>query len=299
VIKTCIYYRTLKTIREDDRFKAINLSFPNCSSIKNQNLQTCDLAVIQGWMKPKSNSIHNIFRKEIIEHQIASKNHILTIDGNIFNYLNKGLYFRYSIDGIFANTGYYFNDEIDPTRWKSISKTLNYDLKPWRKTGDHIIILMQKSSGWTMDADNIEWCLKTINEIRKYSDRKILVRFHPSEKNAKEKFNNKINSQNVFLSTNTIIEDLRNAWCSITYNSSPGAVSVIEGIPVFITDPDYLKSPVASVGNTDLKLLENPYTPDRTNWIESISMSHFSIEQIEKGLLWDQVSNYFKKLGKV
>jgi hypothetical protein len=263
----------------------------------NTAIPDCDIAIIQGWVKNNSKGSHNLYRKKIIDNQIANKKHILTVDGNIFNYLVKGVYFRYSIDGVFANTGYYFDNIIDPNRWDAIKNKINYDLKPWRKNGDHIVILMQKDSGWTIgENNNVEWCSSTIDEIRKYTDRKIVVRTHPSDVNVKEKYKILSRSKKVTISnTKDIRDDLKDAWCSISYNSSPGAVSAIEGIPVFIMDKDYRKSHAHQVGNIDISKIETPLMPERREWIQRIAMSHFSIDDIKKGLLWNGVKEYFNE----
>lgn len=314
MITSSIFYRTLKSHRIDNRFEAIKSTFPQCTVVKNYDIDCCDLAVIQGWMKrnnqvpPKAwkpvlptDTSHNEFRARVIEHQFEHKKHVLTIDGNIFNYLSKNVYFRYSIDGVFANTGYYFDDVVDPKRWDHISKNTGCVLKPWRKTGDHVLILMQKSSGWTMEGkDNLSWCLDTINKIKEYTDRNIVIRMHPTDLHLINEYIQKLERKGVFISKNKyILEDLKNAWCSITYNSSPGAVSAIEGVPVFIMDPDYKRSPAYDVGNIKIDMLENPIMIDRTQWIQKIAMSHYSVQDIKNGILWNEVSRYFKKLGKI
>jgi hypothetical protein len=301
MITSSIFYRTLKSHRVDDRFEAIRSSFPHCSILNNYNTHSCDLAIIQGWMKSGSSAPHNELRRRVIERQFKHKKHVLTVDGNIFNYLSKNVYFRYSIDGVFANTGYYFDDMIDPGRWNNISKNTGCILKPWRKTGDHVLILMQKNSGWTMKGEhNLSWCLNTINKIKEYTDRRIVVRLHPTDSHLMDEYVQKLERDNITVSKNKhILEDLKNAWCSITYNSSPGAVSVIEGIPVFIMDLDHKRSPAYDVGNTRLDMLEDPSMIDRTQWIQKISMSHYNIQDIKDGILWNEVLRYFKKLGKI
>ena len=40
----------------------------------------------------------------------------------------------------------------------------------------------------------------------------------------------------LFLSV-SLLKDLHDAWCVISYNSSPGVVSRCWGVPVFVLDP--------------------------------------------------------------
>ena len=56
--------------------------------------------------------------------------------------------------------------------------------------------------------------------------------------------------------TRTLMQDLMNAYCVISYNSSPAVVSAIEGVPIFVLDPE--RSQAKEVANTNLRDLENP-----------------------------------------
>jgi hypothetical protein len=302
MITAAIFYRTLKRMRPDLRFEAIKETFKNAAIVKRDILYPCDLAVIQGWNKNNGySSPHNAFREKIIDHQFKQNKHVLTVDGNIFNYKSKNVFFRYSIDGIFANTGYYFDDKIDPKRWQHIREVTGCNLKPWRKNGEHVLVLLQKDSGWTMnDVTNVKIIQKTISDVRAHTDRKIIIRVHPSDINKIEKYSRVANELGAEVSKNAnITEDLKNAWCSMTYNSSPGAVSVIEGIPIFIMDSNWKRSPAAEVGNINIRDIENPSMFDRQPWIEKISMSHFSVRDIKDGLLWHRTLQYFERLGKI
>jgi hypothetical protein len=128
-------------------------------------------------------------------------------------------------------------------------------------------------------------------QIRQHSrKRPILVRTHPGDKKIKSIL--KINHKNVHLSTNErLVDDLRNAWATVVYNSSPSVASIIEGVPAFITDPISQHSQTYEVANTDLSRLENPEMPDRQAWIEKISMCHWNFEELRSGNAWQ----FFKK----
>lgn len=296
MIRTAIFYRTLKNVRPDLRFDAIHKTFKDSVAVKSDFLCPCDLAVIQGWKKNGSSNFHNAFRVKIIDEQFRRKKHVLTIDGNIFNYKSKNVFFRYSIDGVFANTGYYFDNKIDPNRWSHISSVTGCKLKPWRKNGNHVVILLQKDSGWTLgDRSNLDLLRDTVAAVRNYTDRDILVRIHPSDERKRDVYLREADVLGIEVSNKSnIVEDLKDAWCTITYNSSPGAVSVIEGVPTFIMDRDWRKSPAAEVGNVGIKNIENPVMPERQKWIERISMSHFSVQDILDGLLWHRTLQYFE-----
>jgi hypothetical protein len=254
------------------------------------------LAVIQGWVHENSQtSPHLNFRKTIIKNQRKTGNHVLTIDSNLFLYADPGnthSYLRFSLNGIFPTTGNYFTNNVDPARWEKIKKDLNINIMPWRTEGDHILICLQRNGGWSMDKTHVmDWCNKTIHEIKTYTDRKIVVRAHPGDKMVNTYL--KINQPNVTISkNNSITDDLKNAWATVTYNSSPGVVSALNGIPVFVTDPSAKRSQAYDVANTDLSKILNPEIFDRQQWIEKISMSHFNFEDLLNGTAWKIIREY-------
>ena len=260
-----------------------------------RNLVTCDVGVIQGWVHGGSpNSKHLIVRKEVASNR--QNKHTIIVDSNLFNYdvgrLHPKHYSRYSMDGVFPTTGNYFKDSIDPARWKQISADLNLSLKDWRTNGRHILLACQRDGGWSMAGYSVvDWVENTVKEIRKYSDRPIVVRGHPGDRNA----NKYLSKQNVdwTLSTNDKIkDDFKNAWATVTYNSSPGVASAIEGIPVFVTDPNPKISQAYEVSNTNLSQIENPQTFERNNWVEQLSMSHWKFEELSNGSAWKYMRDY-------
>lgn len=255
-----------------------------------------DVAVIQGWVHEQSQSApHLNFRKTIIDNQRIVEKKVIAIDSNLFLYRDPGntkTYLRFSFDGIFPTTGEYFDSIVDKSHWQEIKSEIGFDLKPWRASGDHILICLQRNGGWSMQGLNVmDWCLKTISEIKKYSNRPIIVRAHPGDKNAKNYL--KLNVPDVKISTNqNILDDFKNAWSTVTYNSSPGVASAIEGIPVFVTDPAPENSQSLKVCNTSLKDIENPIMPERQDWIERIAMSHWNFKDLESGKAWNHIKKF-------
>jgi hypothetical protein len=256
-------------------------------------LLDCDLAIIQGFVHEKGKFLpHLDLRKKVIQKQKQDNKKVLIADSNLFLYINKlnpHHYHRYSFDGIFPTTGYYFHDSVNPNRWEKIKKDIGIIVKPWRKTGNHILICLQRNGGWSMRGlEVLSWIDSIIKIIRTYSSRIIIVRSHPGD--YKTKFIN--NYKNVIESTEkNLIFDLRNAWATITYNSSPGVASAIEGIPVFVLDEISSNSQAADIANFDLSKIENPEMPNRDRWLEKIAMSHWNFEELQSGEAW----NFFKR----
>lgn len=265
------------------------------------NLIPCDVAVIQGWVHEGSpKSPHLLLRKNVVETQKRSGKHTIIVDSNLFNYKEKyhpTFYYRYSMDGVFPTTGNYFWDHIDSNRWKQISRDLNLSLKDWRKSGNHILVCTQRNGGWSMRGLSVvDWLNQTVSEIRKYTDRPIVVRGHPGDKEAKRYLGSI--RQNMWTLSNSqsesIMEDLANAHAVVTYNSTPGVAASIEGIPAFITDPYPNTSQAFEVGNYDLSKIETPELKERQAWIEKLSMCHWKFDEISNGSAWQHFKQYAK-----
>ena len=261
---------------------------------RGMNVIPCDVAFIQGFVHEHGKSApHLQLRRNAVEHQKNRGKRSLIVDSNLFLYADPGntrRYLRYSFDGIFPTTGFYFDTEINPIRWQKISANLNISLKPYRTTGNHILICCQRNGGWSMKGVPVQiWLDETIAKIRSFSDRSIVVRPHPGDKKWKNYL--RITQPNVTLSTRHIREDLQNAWATVLHNSSPAVASAIEGIPVFLTDPNPEFSQAAEVSNTNLKRLEDPKMFDRQAWVEKLSMCHWNFDELRSGEAWQ----FFRK----
>jgi hypothetical protein len=256
----------------------------------------CDVALIQGFVHEHGKTApHLLLRKQAIENQKKNNKRSLIVDSNLFLYVNPAnpkKYLRYSFDGVFPTTGFYFDRDVDSNRWKKISNDLKIYLKPYRSDGNHILICLQRHGGWSMGGlSTLEWLIKTIHEIRVYSKRPIVVRAHPGDKKIKPMLQFKF--KNVSLSTNeNLTDDLRGAWATVVYNSSPSVASLIEGIPTFLTDPIPQKSQAYGIANIDLSKIENPDLLDRQQWIERISMCHWNFDELKSGEAWQFFRRY-------
>jgi hypothetical protein len=264
--------------------------------VENFDYRPTHLAVIQGWVHESSQTVpHLIFRRKIIEEQKKHGGHTLAIDSNLFLYKdlgNKNSYLRFSLDNVFPTTGNYFTERVDPSRWQQIKRTIGIDLQHWRTSGNHILICLQRNGGWSMGGlDVMEWCNNTILQLKKYTNRPIIVRAHPGDKKIRQYL--KLSHPNVTISSKeNILDDFTNAWATVTYNSSPGVASAIEGIPVFVTDPNPKISQAYDVANTNLANIESPKMPERQQWIEKISMCHFNFNDLKTGIAWNIIKDY-------
>ena len=206
--------------------------------------------------------------------------------------LTRSISKLYSSKGVICNAISIGLVETDMTK-NEIKTNLGLQEKPYRTSGDHILICLQRNGGWSMkNYDVMQFCHDTISRLRQYTDRPIVVRGHPGDK--KSPFYVKLNLPNVRVSQpgTTIQQDLANAWATVIYNSSPGVASLIEGVPVFQLDADPDYSMYSEVANFFLENIENPTLHDRQDWLEKISMSHWNFAELKSGEAWDFMRNY-------
>jgi len=275
----------------DNFLQGVRASGDHAVAHTGMNAVSCDVALIQGFVHEHGKSAaHLQLRQNAVNLQKKNNKRSLIVDSNLFLYAdpkNTKTYLRYSFDGVFPTTGFYFDRHVDSARWQKISRDLNISLKPWRTQGNHILICLQRHGGWSMRGlSTIDWLDQTISQIRQYSrKRPIIVRTHPGDKKIKSML--KINHKNVYLSTNEkLLDDLNGAWATVVFNSSPSVASLIEGIPAFLTDPQPEHSQTYRIANADLSRLEDPELPERQAWIEKLAMCHWNFDELKSGEAW-------------
>jgi len=174
-------------------------------------------------------------------------------------------------------------------------KDLNLQIKPWRKDGKHICLFLNRGIGGfsTFGKPCYEWARETVQEIRKHSDRPILIRSHKhagenaqlieDKKNLHYILDNYKDITHTQFGKTDIFDDLKNAWACVVHTSTSGAVAMLEGIPMFSTH-EACFSHKWSAGN--LSDIENPVLKDRTYFITHYANAHWNLDEVRQGLLW-------------
>lgn len=247
-----------------------------------------DLAVIQGWVGMKSGP-HLTLRQQVIDQQQIRHRDVMIIDSNLFGFLapeDFNRYLRYSINGIFPTTGHYFDNAIDTSCWPAIAASYGFRPRPWRSSGAHVLICLQRAGGWSMDGQNVlSWVQATVNRLKRYTDLPIVVRGHPGSMNTLAEI--KTHVPGIRISTEPDLRrDLDASWATVTYNSSPGVASVLWGVPTFVTDPVPQRSQAWPLVNTDLSNIMKPLMPDRESFYHRLAQCHWATGELSSGAAW-------------
>jgi hypothetical protein len=191
--------------------------------------------------------------------------------------LLRGKTWRISLDhihgsGIFANT-----DNLDSSRPKKLGMTLK-NVKNPRK--DSILIACQHANSlqWEGQPTMGHWVYKTIEEVRQYSDRPILVRPHP-----RSPFSIKLPGVEVITPAKVpnTYDDFNISYdhhCVINYNSGPAVKAAIEGTPV-ICDQTSLAWPVSD----KIENLDKISLPDREDWFLKLCHTEWTVPELQNG----------------
>ncbi len=263
------------------------------------NVDGYDCAVIFGSYKKKRGRPQHQGKGKIIESgipyiQLETQLIGRPIDTAIHNE------FRVGVNGFLWDDAKWGFEHIEDDRSKKVFERNGYDPDvPWKQDGEYILLCMQKVGDASLrDADVFEWTENTVNDIRKHTDRKIIIRPHPLYRKSslhntlKEKILNVSNThwqetdllKDGFVS---IQEQLQKAWCTVTYTSGSGIDAVINGIPNIACDTG---SMVYDVSSKDIAEVENPYRGEKKEWTNRIAHCQWSIEEFESGECWKHVS---------
>ena len=239
-------------------------------------------------------TLEDNFRKKIIDQLRLRKTPAVFVDSNILHYArSEHEWHRYSLGTVYPDSGTYFFQDLDRSKWQRFSDWHNAPLKSWRTTGDHVMILCQRPKGFNMFLDQDTWLEKTVDKIRKHTQRPIMIRMHPGD-GTRFKQIEKIQKRygtSVAISEHANIRDaLVNCWCTVGINSTPNVVAAIEGVPGYVEDTR--RSWAADVAFTDLAQIENPALPDRTEWAHKIANIHWSNQEVVSGQLWTAIKQY-------
>lgn len=175
--------------------------------------------------------------------------------------------------GEFANT-----ENLDLNRLEKLGISLCSE-KHNRKPEILIATQHQKSLQWEGMIPMAGWVENKIKEIRKHTDRKIIVRHHPR-------------SPLVFYDKSIITEVPKkipnsyddfdidyNYHCVINHNSGPAVQAAILGVPV-VCDQSSLAYPVSDF----MSNIENPRIRNRDDWFLKLCHTEWTVEEISQGL---------------
>ena len=208
-------------------------------------------------------------------YSLAQQNNLPIIIIEVGNFI-RGTTWRISIDNV-NNLGFFGNkNNLDFDR----PSKLGIQLKPTKPALEILIAAQhERSLQWQGQPPMRQWAMNTVEEIRKFTDRPIIVRPHP-----RSPFNIvyplvKLSVPRKVPNTYDGFDIDYNLHCVVNHNSGPGVQAAIQGCPV-IVDSSSLASPISN----SMANIESIRMPDRTQWLVELSHTEWTIDEIKQGI---------------
>lgn len=231
----------------------------------NDEPATCDVSVVFGFGTAKHRAIINLMED--------CGGRVLVLD---YGAVSRPFYWTAGWDGLMGNADF-MNVGSPGNRWMS----MNIQMHPWKNAGSDILLAGQVPwDGSVSNVNIIEWLYATTDELKSITDRPIVLRPHPLAVNKTP------HVPGTHWSTSSLDEDLRRAWCVVTWNSTTSGMSVIKGVPVYAMDRGCIAWEVA---NHCLADIERPIHMDRTQWAYNLGYSQWTLEDLRRGVTWSHL----------
>lgn len=193
--------------------------------------------------------------------------------------LKRGVTWKVSLNHITSEGVYPNQHDLDLDR----PSKLDLVLYPPRKDARTTILIAtqhQHSLQWSGMPSVERWVDTTIQNLRLYTTRRIVVRQHPRFpirlKNYKDV---SFSIPNKLPNTYDEFDISYNHHCVVNYCSGPSVQAPIRGIPV-ICDQSSLAFPVS----TTFRDIENPKLPNRDDWFIKLCHTEWTVDEINQGI---------------
>jgi hypothetical protein len=169
------------------------------------------------------------------------------------------------------------------------SNRFDITLKPWQDNSKKYITIATQhpaSLQWQSMPPMETWIDQTVNNIKQYSNRPIIIRKHPRDritnwravqhKHTDVRIDTPVKTGNYdAVNFDTV---LAQTHVLVNHCTTPAVDAVIAGVPVIVGDTSmcwYLR--------TEFTDIENPNKLDRAEWIRRLQMTEFYIDEIKQG----------------
>jgi hypothetical protein len=162
------------------------------------------------------------------------------------------------------------------------SDDLGLVLKPWRKSGDRIVVAgsSQKYHDFYGLRHPTQWAQKLVKQIRAAMPAaQIVYRPKPSWKEAVPIEGTK------FSRSGDIFDVLEGAWCLVTHGSNAVFEAVCEGVPCVVLG-DAVAKPISSTSVEDVANPRLASYQERHQWLANLAYWQWTLPEFASGAAW-------------
>jgi hypothetical protein len=170
----------------------------------------------------------------------------------------------------------------EPGRWRE----QGIQVHPWRRDGDHVLVLPQRGIGPPGVAMPLGWPATARQKLKTMTERPIKIRSHPESRDVQQR------------PTAPLAADLGNAWCAVTWGSSAALKALCAGVPVFSTGfSDWIGAPACWPLAYSM---EQPRTDDdaRKQMLDRLAWAQFTLSEIATGEPFRRLMDVYRERPK-
>lgn len=275
-------------------YSIANMLSVECSIDIDDVYTPCDVAIMFGSWKTREKG-HHVMRTSIAQ----TANCFICIETPLLNRSMCELHtqYRIGVNGFLNNSGI-FTDSREDYPSDRFEK-LNISWPGWKKSPDgHILLMLQLPGDASLRGQNIyEWAFHTVQEIRNYTDKKIIIRTHPlAPLRPGDEFYDfffKLHQENIidvslsYASNTCLSQDFNDAYCSISYTSGSAIDSILHGIPTIAVDPGNFTYEISSHYINEILNVKEETSEQVHRWLNRLAYHQWSIEEMYNGEAWE------------
>jgi hypothetical protein len=257
----------------------------------------CDVAVFFGSWKAREKN-HHMTRSSVA----GTSRCFVCIETPLLNRVTNTLntQWRTGINGFLCQSATWpdYNQGLGQQRLG------NLDIGGWQgwrnDPNGHILLALQLPGDASLRGVDVnEWAFNAIKEIRKHSQRPIVVRNHPLSSGRAmadhESLARQVLMHNIIgikFSDGAMMpwkDDLQGAYCTVTYTSGLAIDSVLSGIPTVACDNGNFAWPFSSHYLEEIERLKLADSNTVNTWLQHLSQCQYSVEEMQSGVAWSSL----------
>lgn len=275
------------------RWAAANIAKNYISYEYAEAYKECDVAVFFGSWKPREKGTHQTRTSVAVNAK-----RFVCIETPLLNRVTDGenQYWRIGVNGFLhqdADWPVLNSDDADLRL-----ADLGIQWSEWNSNPDgHILVALQLPGDASLrGADINDWAYKTIVDIRKRTDRFVIVRNHPLASQRAfgdhEELARKLllaGVQNIRFSDGQIVpwsHDLQGAYCTVTYTSGLAIDSVLSGIPTIAYDAGNFAWGISSRLARNINDVKMVPKEQVRAWLRNLAGCQWSADEMREGTAW-------------
>lgn len=271
MVKTAAYFPLQCALNSAPVMGAVLNSLRDSGITTEENSMTSDCAVIWSVLWSGRMSAN----RAVYEHYRAQNRPVIIIETGA---LLRGHTWKISVNNVTSNGYYGHTENLDWDR----PKKLGIKLATSKSTKSSILVALQHSQSLQVATipNMPQWVYNTVQQIKQYTDRSIVIRPHPRCRISLPKLPSSVQLEQPKKLHNTYdsFDFDHGHHAVINYNSGPGIQAAIAGTRS-IVDCSSLAFPVS----VNIENIEQVYTLDRTQWFTEICHSEYILEELQQG----------------